>query len=361
MMKKCIAIILSLALLLGAGCAAAEAAEKVTIGTVSINGEFKLQCGLPEGYTPVPGTVTPDLVTATIRSEDPKAPIMQLAVAYDEMYYDVERLNDLDAEGLELLEQTFIDNDPDVEISYGETGYGTLLLIARHESDVLDYVTFFSIYKGYCVEFALVPSPEAEDKNLTEEQLRISVQFLTDLDFIPANEPAITAQTLADTTCLANLTEYDPETNTVKADLRYGVTVPEKTADALKAGDTLTAGELSVEIASIERDEVGDLIINDEISLLLYGDEYHVYIEGKAYRETRATLVLEIPDDLTVTDNVDPATGGLLDEAKEYTAEEFRAILAAGGTAEFASDNVLVSFDENGKMIWIERIYSALQ
>ena len=48
-------------------------------------------------------------------------------------------------------------------------------------------------------------------------------------------------------------------------------------------------------------------------------------------------------------------------EAKEYTAEEFRAILAAGGTAEFASDNVLVSFDENGKMIWIERIYSALQ
>ena len=117
--------------------------------------------------------------------------MMQLSVAYDEMYADVERLNDLDGEDRTLLEQTFIDNDPDVEISYGETGYGTLLLIARHEDDTMDYITFFSIYKGYCVEFALVPGFEAEDKNLTEDQLRISVKFLTDLDFIPATESVL--------------------------------------------------------------------------------------------------------------------------------------------------------------------------
>ena len=120
-MKKIISVILSFAILFCAAAALAEDAEKVTIGTVSINGAFRLQCGLPEGYTPYPGTVTPEQITAVIKSEDPNAPVMQLSVAYDEMYADVERLNDLDGEDRTLLEQTFIDNDPDVEISYGET------------------------------------------------------------------------------------------------------------------------------------------------------------------------------------------------------------------------------------------------
>ena len=52
-MKKIIAIMLSILMLLG--CAAAETAapaEKTSIGTISINGAFNLQCGLPEGYKP---------------------------------------------------------------------------------------------------------------------------------------------------------------------------------------------------------------------------------------------------------------------------------------------------------------------
>ena len=48
-MKKIIAILLSVMLLLGC-VAAAEETGKTTIGTISINDAFTLQCGLPEGY-----------------------------------------------------------------------------------------------------------------------------------------------------------------------------------------------------------------------------------------------------------------------------------------------------------------------
>ena len=53
-MKKLIAVILSLMMMLCAVSAMAESTNKVKIGTVSINGEFTLQCGIPEGYEPVP-------------------------------------------------------------------------------------------------------------------------------------------------------------------------------------------------------------------------------------------------------------------------------------------------------------------
>ena len=121
-MKKIIALIVSLIMLAGAASVLAEAEGKVTIGTISINGAFTLQCGLPEGYHPVPTSVTPEQVTAAIRSDDPLAPVMYLSVAYDEKYYDVDRMNDLTPEELTQLEETYIEEDPEVEITYGETG-----------------------------------------------------------------------------------------------------------------------------------------------------------------------------------------------------------------------------------------------
>ena len=67
-MKKIAAFILSLVMLFGVSSVLAEeTAEKVNIGTVSINGAFTLQCGLPEGYTPIPLSVTPEQVTAARR------------------------------------------------------------------------------------------------------------------------------------------------------------------------------------------------------------------------------------------------------------------------------------------------------
>ena len=360
-MKKIIAIILGFAILFCAAYAAAETAEKITIGTVSINGAFKLQCGLPEGYTPVPGTISPEQVTATIRSEDPNAPVMQLSVAYDEMYSDVDRLNDLDQEELTLLEQTFIVNDPDVEISYGETGYGTLLLIARHESEELDYITFFSIYKGYCVEFALVPSQQAEDKNLTEDQLRISVDFLTDLDFIPANVSTSTAQLIAGEQYVARLTNYSAEENTVQAEVLMEILLDREDVDQLKVGDTLTIGMENIQVETLERDEYG-VLINDETELRYGGGtDVFAYSYEKMHREPFANLTLQIPDSLVFLDGIDPSSGEMLDTPTEHTAAEFKEMLAAGGIPDFASDNVYVTFDEDGEMVLVERFYTPWQ
>lgn len=361
-MKKIIAIILSLVMLLCAASAMAEAAQqKTTLGTVSINGAFTLQCGLPEGYKTIPLSVTISQVIAEIRSEDPNAPVMQVSVAYDEKYYDVDRLNDLDQEELAMLEQTYIDDDPDVEITYGETGYGTLLLIARHETESMDFISFFSIYKGYCVEFVLMPSETAEDKNLTEDQLRISVDFLTELDFVPAGESSNGAQAVAGKKFITNLTDYDLETNTVTAIVMHGVPLPQEQVEALQVGDKLVAGLLSEEIGSLEKTEEGDILINDDIELRLYGDEYHIYMYEQEYIEPYVTMRLEIPDTLVIEDGIDKDTGEPLDEVVRYTVEEFRAMLAAENYPDFATDNTWVTFDENGEMLMVERFYSPAQ
>ena len=59
-MRKIIAIALCLAMVLCCAVSLGEeaAAEKTTVGTISINGAFTLKCDLPEGYkiTPVKGS-----------------------------------------------------------------------------------------------------------------------------------------------------------------------------------------------------------------------------------------------------------------------------------------------------------------
>ena len=125
-MKKLIAVLMGLMLLMG--CCVAETAVtedviqdvgKVPIGSISINGAFNLVCGLPEGYRVQPLKMTRDQILAAIISSDPEAPVMQLSVAFDETYSDVMRMNDLDEEALALLESTFTEVDPTVEISGG--------------------------------------------------------------------------------------------------------------------------------------------------------------------------------------------------------------------------------------------------
>ncbi len=188
-MKKCIALLLCLILALGSAVSFAESAEKTTIGTISINGAFTLKCALPEGYRIQPLKVNQDQVVAIVTAEDPMKPMMQLSVAFDELYAEVDRMNDLTDEQLEVLERTFTDVDPTIEITYGDTGWGTRVMMVRQSGEnQLNYVDFLSVYKGYFVEFVLLPSKNAEDKTLTDEQIRMCVDFLTELDFIPVGE-----------------------------------------------------------------------------------------------------------------------------------------------------------------------------
>ena len=359
-MKKIIALILGLAMLLCAASAVAE--EKVTIGTVSINGAFRLQSALPEGYKLEPRTVTPEHVVAVIASEDPEKPIMQLSIAYDEKYFDVERMNDLDEEELSQLEQTYIDEDPEVELTYGETGYGTLVLVARHESESLDFISFFSIYRGYCVEFVLVPSETAADKNLTDEQIATCVSFLTELDFIPAGTGITGKQAVAGLKFITNLSDYDPETNTVTAVVMHSIPLPAAQVESLDVGDTLIDGQFQEVIEKIETLEDGIILINDEVELRKSGEEYHVFVYEMEYIEPYTELKVEIPDSLKIIDHIDKANGDPLEEPVTYTVEEFRAMLADPELRpDFATDNVQAAFNVNCELVSVERFYTPAQ
>ena len=183
MMKKAIAIMLCLALLLGCAAAVAETAEKTYLGTVKMRGAFTLQCALPEGYV-IDEIESSDAAYIAMISADENRPILVLSIAFNELYSDVERMNDLDAETLAQIEKSFQTED-EVEITYTETAYGTKLMVVKEVDEQVDYVDIYSIYKGYEVEIVVLAMDEG-NVGLTDEQIQMVIDFLSELDFVSA-------------------------------------------------------------------------------------------------------------------------------------------------------------------------------
>ena len=165
-----------------------EPESKKNLGSLDVNGAFTLQCEIPEGYDIQVVNIKGDKVIASVISEDITRPQMYLSIAFDEAYAEVDRMNDMSEEDLAALEETFRAMN-DVEISYRETGYGTKLLVAREVGSDTDFVDFVSVYKGYFIEFNMTPNPKAANQALTDEQIQMCIDFLTDVDFnIPAEK-----------------------------------------------------------------------------------------------------------------------------------------------------------------------------
>lgn len=329
---------------------------KTDLGVIDINGAFSLQCKMADGYDIRLTKSTSDQLIAIVSAPDPNKPVLQLSVAYDEAYANVERMNDLDDEAMAKLEKTFTDVDPTVEITYGDTGLGTRLMIVRETDNGVDYLDFLSVYKGYFVECVMVMPLAAADRELKQEQIDMCIDFLTQLDFVSA------ADTKApEGRWMANLTDYNAEEGTVKAELKHGITLEAATVENLKTGDTLTVGQYSEVIDEIEKDEDGSLIINHGDMLVNYGGEYHLLLSDYEYLEPFANLTLTIPDSLVFEDGIDPATGEPLDTPVQHTAEEFKAMLAEEETPGFALDNVYATFDAEGNWLRVEREYAPWQ
>ncbi len=159
------------------------APAKEQMGRLNVNGEFALQCQLPEGYSMQLINTLGTKISAFITSEDKEKPVLQLTIAFDELYADVDRMNDLSEEALKGLEESFAEMN-DVEISYKETAYGTKLLIAREVGDDTDFVDILSVYKGYSIEFVMSPNPDAGNQTLTDDQVQMCIDFLSELDFV---------------------------------------------------------------------------------------------------------------------------------------------------------------------------------
>ena len=122
-------------------------------------------------------------IVASILSDDVEKPMLYLSIAYNELYSEVERMNDLSQEELALLEETFTEMN-EVEISYKETAYGTKLMVAREVGSDTDFVDILTVYKGYDIEFVMTPNPEAKSQELTDDQVKMCVDFLSELDFV---------------------------------------------------------------------------------------------------------------------------------------------------------------------------------
>ncbi len=364
MMKKMLALILSLALLLGCAAMAEEAnaAEKQNLGTITVNGAFSLRAKLPEGYQVSYKSVTNDLLIAVMTKEDTGAPIMTLSVGFDESYADVARMNDLNAEELELIEKTFTDVDPTTDISYAETKYGTLLLVAKQLEKEVDYLELVSVYKGYFIEFAVTASPYAEDRNLTEEQIWPCVEFLSDLDFVDASEEASSID-VAGKTLMAVMEDYNETRNTVSMTLMEPVSVSAEMVDALEVGDHIVLNGDNVEIEAISTDEYGQIIINDNYYLTKNPEKYGFDYDPNgnyAYLETLGTVDIIIPDSAVFLDQVAQGTFEELEEPVQRTAAEFIQMLTAHDEADpgFDGENVSVTFDANGVLTRIFRFYA---
>lgn len=160
--------------------------EVTRIGTLNVNGEFQLQCKVPEGYKLQVMSARGSKIVASLTSDDVSRPQMILNVAYSEMYANVERLNDLSEEEMNTLKASFTDLN-EVAFSETETTSGTKLLIARETGSDEDFVSIITLYKGYSVEFLLAPNQDAAQPVLTDAQVQTAIDFLSNLNFIPAN------------------------------------------------------------------------------------------------------------------------------------------------------------------------------
>ena len=185
MLKKMISILLCMAMLAGLGAAAAEA-DKTELGSVNVNGKFTLKARLPEGYTVQLRTIDSDkgFLQAGITSQDPTKPVLDLTIAFEDTdLCQLERLNDATEEQKRELEKTFV-LESKVDFSYSQTGLGAELLIVKEAEGTTDFVVIFAIYKGYDVEFVMFPGEAATEQGLTEEQIQMCIDLMTDMDFV---------------------------------------------------------------------------------------------------------------------------------------------------------------------------------
>ena len=160
--------------------------ETTRIGTLNVNGEFMIQGKIPDGYQLRVISSQKSKIIAVLEAEDMQRPQMMLTIAFDEMYAKVDRMNDMTAEEMETLKKSFTDQN-EVAFSDAQTAAGTKLLVARETGSDEDFVSILSVYKGYSIEFVLSPNPSVANQTLTDEQVQKGIDFLSNLDFIPAN------------------------------------------------------------------------------------------------------------------------------------------------------------------------------
>ena len=130
-------------------------------------------------------------------------------------------------------------------------------------------------------------------------------------------------------------------------------------AAALEPGDTLTAGTEKITVETVEDQGDGYYLVNDEYSLWPVGNGMQISLYDSVFMEEVARLNLPVTDSLVFLDEINPETGEILPEDTQHTAAEFLAMLTAADSMDpgFATGNVKVSFDADGQLVQIHRLY----
>ncbi len=178
-MKKCIALLLILTLVLGTALVRAESvAEKTRLGSLNVGQAFTIQGKVPENSVFEVITATDLNLIGTLTFEE-KGLTVFISIGYSEEFGDVERLNDLDEETLEGIRESFRAMD-DVTFEDLETAYGTRLLKVTANAGL--FVDIYTLYKGYELELVMIAQGEVKDADV-----QMLVDFISDMDFVPAN------------------------------------------------------------------------------------------------------------------------------------------------------------------------------
>ena len=173
-MKKITALALSLIMILCAVCALAENTGKTEMGILNVGRAFRIQSVLPDGYTYIPETSTGLNMVGVLSAGDDR-PSVNVSIAYNEEYADMERFNDAEESVVEEIRDSFRESDEEVVFEDLQTAYGTRLLKAAGSG----YVDIYTVYKSYELEFSM------EGDALTDADVQMLVDFISDMDFVP--------------------------------------------------------------------------------------------------------------------------------------------------------------------------------
>jgi len=182
-MKKIIALVLSLVMLLTCAAAMAEAeAEKESLGVLKVVGAFDIRYSpLPDDYKINVYLQNDMTLIANIDTSKPDLPKMGLIIAFNDEWDGTERLNDVSDQDMEAIKDSFFEEYDEVNFDIKETKAGTKLLIATIPGGQDAYI--YTIYKGHELEMHLIPG--ADESELTDADIERVVAFLSDVDFVP--------------------------------------------------------------------------------------------------------------------------------------------------------------------------------
>ena len=183
-MKRIIALVLSLAMLLACTAALAET-EKESMGVLKVGKAFDIRYSpLPDDYKLSIYQQNDMAIIANIKTSQNTLPQMGLVIAFNDEWADTERLNDVSEEDLQAIKDSFLEEYEDLAFDMKETSLGTKMLTVTAPSKLDAYV--YTIYKGHEIEIHLVPGTEQNE--LGEADIERVIAFLSDIEFVPVGE-----------------------------------------------------------------------------------------------------------------------------------------------------------------------------